>query len=218
VLDLPDGPPAILDGNGGLLVVRPTEADTAQARQALVDHQAQREAERKATRIRLAAQAEKDAAQDRAEARREEARAEADAISIRAEAKKADMLAEAEGKRAITEADNALSPAIVAMKVDLARLEAFPSIMAQMVKPVEKIDSIKIHYVGGLGGPGGGVTGGPGEKPVVNQALDSIMGMAVQMPALRKLGEELGLSMEGGLAGMAEGALGAKPVTPSAEE
>ncbi|PTX05260.1 flotillin family protein [Pararhodobacter aggregans] len=184
---------------------------------ALID--AQREAEREATRIRLAAQAERDAAQDRAEARREEARAEADAIAIRAEAKKTDMLAEAEGKRAITEADNAISPAIVAMKVDLARLEAFPSIMAQMVKPVEKIDSIKIHYVGGLGGPGGGgggAGGAPGEKPVVNQALDSIMGMAVQMPALRKLGEELGLSMEGGLAGMAEGALGARPVPPAA--
>lgn len=181
--------------------------------------EAQREAEREATRIRLAAQAEKDAAQDRAEARREEARADADAIAIRAEAKKADMLAEAEGKRAITEADNAISPAIVAMKVDLARLEAFPAIMAQMVKPVEKIDSIKIHYVGGLGAPGGGgAAGAPGEKPVVNQALDSIMGMAVQMPALRKLGEELGLSMEGGIAGMADGALAAKPVMSAAEE
>ena len=48
VLDLEDGTPAILDGNGGLLVIKPTEADTAQARQALVDHQAQRDAERKA--------------------------------------------------------------------------------------------------------------------------------------------------------------------------
>ncbi|MBK8174601.1 MAG: phosphoenolpyruvate--protein phosphotransferase [Rhodospirillales bacterium] len=48
VLDLADGTNVILDGNGGLLVIRPTEADTAQARQALVDHQAQREAERKA--------------------------------------------------------------------------------------------------------------------------------------------------------------------------
>ncbi|MBL8659302.1 MAG: phosphoenolpyruvate--protein phosphotransferase [Rhodospirillales bacterium] len=48
VLDLEDGTPAILDGNAGLLVVKPTEADIAQARQALVDHQAQREAERRA--------------------------------------------------------------------------------------------------------------------------------------------------------------------------
>jgi phosphocarrier protein FPr len=48
VLDLADGTPVILDGNSGLLVLRPSEADTAQARQALVDHQAQRDAERKA--------------------------------------------------------------------------------------------------------------------------------------------------------------------------
>lgn len=177
--------------------------------------EATREAEREATRIRLAAQAEKDAARDRAAARREEAQAEADAISIRAEAKKKDMLAEAEGKRAITEAENALSQNIVDMKVDMARIEAIPSIMAEMVKPVEKIDSIRIHQVGGLTGasPGGGA--GSGDKPVVNQALDSIMGMAVQMPALKRLGDELGLSLDTGLNGVAEGLM--KPASKAPE-
>ena len=85
------------------------------------------------------------------------------------------------------------------MKLQLARLEAMPGIVEQMVKPAEKIDSIRIHHVGGLGQGGAANDGG---KPVVNQALDSIMGMAVQMPALRKLGEELGWSMEKGLAGL----------------
>ncbi|SEG29734.1 SPFH domain / Band 7 family protein [Thalassococcus halodurans] len=195
--------------------------ETERSRIALIE--AQREAEREATRIRLAAQAEKDAAQDRADARREEAQADADAITIRAEAKKKDMLAEAEGTRAITEAENALSAQIVAMKVDLARLQAMPGILAEVVKPVEKIDTIKIHQVTGMGG---GNFGAPmsagGEKPVVNQALDSIMGMAVQMPALKKLGDELGMSMEDGLAGMVNGALGGdtpkKPVVEEAPE
>ena len=174
--------------------------------------EAAREAEREATRIRVAAEAEKAAAQDRADARREEAQADADAISIRAEAKKKDMLAEAEGKRAITEAENALSEQIVAMKIDMARIEAIPAIMEQMVKPVEKIDSIKIHQVGGLGaGTGGGNGASAGDKPVVNQALDSIMGMAVQMPALRKLGDELGLSLEDGFEGLADSALKTRP-------
>ena len=104
------------------------------------------------------------------------------------------MLAEAEGKRALVDADNALSPELVRMKVDLARIEAMPSIIAEMVKPAEKIDSIKIHQVGGVGG---GTTyssaGASGDKPVVNQALDSIMGMAVQMP-LKALGRELDLN------------------------
>lgn len=45
---------------------------------------------------------------------------------------------------------------------------------------------------------------GPGAaRPPVNQALDSIMEMAVQLPALRKLGEDLGMSLDAGLAGVA---------------
>jgi flotillin len=168
--------------------------------------EAAREAERKATELRLAAQAERDAANDRAAARREEARGEADAVTIQAEAKKQDLLAEAEGRRALAEAENALSAAIVAMRVDLARLEAMPGIVAEMVKPAEKIDSIRIHQVTGLGGgaAGGGNGAAAGDKPVVNQALDSIMGMAVQLPAMKKLGEELGLSLEDGLTGVTD--------------
>ncbi|MEM6421971.1 MAG: flotillin domain-containing protein, partial [Pseudomonadota bacterium] len=125
------------------------EAERAK-RVALIE--AEREAEREATRIRLAAVAEKDAAADRAEALREEARAEAEAITIKADAKKADKLAEAEGQRAIVDAENAISVEIADMKVQLARLAALPEIVAQMVKPAEKIDSIKIHHVTGLNG------------------------------------------------------------------
>lgn len=182
--------------------------------------EAAREAEREATKVRLEAQAHKDAAQDRADATREEAQASADALTIQAEAKKADLLAEAEGRRAITDAENALSEAIIDMKVALARLEAMPEIVAQMVKPAEKIDSIKIHQVSGLGAGGGaaGGDGSAGDKPVVNQALDSILGMAVQMPALQKLGQELGLSMENGIAAATSGGLQGKPAALEAKE
>jgi uncharacterized membrane protein YqiK len=162
--------------------------------------EAAREAERAATRVRLEAQAEKEAAADRAEARREEAQADADAITIRAEAKRKDMLAEAEGKRAITDAENALSEAMIAMKIEIQKLEMLPRLMAEAVKPAEKIDSIRIHQVTGMGGGSGGGSGA--DKPPVNQALDSLMGMAVQMPALKKLGEDLGLSMDGTIAGL----------------
>ncbi|MBN7783507.1 hypothetical protein JYP51_01165 [Ponticoccus gilvus] len=185
--------------------------------------EAAREAEREATKVRLAAAAEKDAAQDRADARREEAQADADAITIRAEAKKKDMLAEAEGTRAITDAENALSAELIAMKVALARLDAMPKILAEAVKPAEKIDSIRIHQVTGLGGgSGAGLNGSGSDKPPVNQALDSLMGMAVQMPALRKLGEDLGLSMDGTISGlMGEGdtpkAAANGPAAPEAE-
>ena len=164
--------------------------------------EASKEAEREATQIRLAATAEKDAAADRAAAKREKAQADADAIIVTSEAKKLDLWAEAEGRRALVEADNVLSSRVVDMKVNLAKLEALPAIIAEMVKPAQKIDSIKIHQVTGLTGGnfGNGIPGA--DKPVVNQALDSIMGMAVQLPALKKLGDELGLSMEDGVSGI----------------
>ena len=154
----------------------------------------------------IEATAEKDAAQDRADALREEARADADSLTIRAEAKKTDLLAEAEGRRAIVEAENAIAEEIVNMKVALARLEKLPEVVAQMVKPAEKLDSIRIHHVGGMNGmPGSNSGGGSGDgKAPVNQALDSIMGMAVQLPALKKLGEELGVSMENGVSGLTD--------------
>ena len=161
--------------------------------------EAEREAEREATKVRLMATAQKDAAEDRAAANREEAQGDADAITIRSEAKKSDMLAEAEGRRAITDAENALSDALINMKVALARLEAMPKVLAEAVKPAEKIDSIRIHHVSGLNQGGAGGTGGGDGKAPINQALDSIMGMAVQMPALKKLGDELGLSMDGNI-------------------
>lgn len=171
--------------------------------------EAEKEAERLATGVRLSAAAEKDAASDRAAAKLEEAQADADAIKVRAEAKKADMLATAEGQTAIANSENQLSAEIIAMKIRLASLEAMPAIIAEMVKPAEKIDSIKIHQVTGMGrgGEGGSATEGNGGTPV-NQALDSMLGMALQMPAMQALGKELGISLENGIAGVANGALG----------
>jgi flotillin len=75
------------------------------------------------------------------------------------------------------------------MKIDLARIEALPKVVSEMVKPAEKIDPIKIHHVSGIGhnnvlGQGG--DGTTGDKSAINQAVDSILDMAVQLPALKK--------------------------------
>jgi uncharacterized membrane protein YqiK len=147
---------------------------------------ARSEAETAADKIRIAAKADKDAAADRAQA-----------AELDADAKRKVMMAEAESRQALNEAENAQSEHIVDMKMELARLEALPKIVAEMVKPAEKIDSIKVHNISGLGNSGG--SGGDGNKPVVNQAIDSIMEMAVQLPALKKIGDELGISIEDGL-------------------
>jgi uncharacterized membrane protein YqiK len=161
--------------------------------------EARKKAESDATRMQLLAAAERAAAADHGAARRETASSEADAQTTRAAARKAELLAEAEGQRALYDAENLLDQRIVGMRVDLARLEALPGILAEMVRPAAKIESIKIHQITGLEGRRFADDSGGGQTPV-NQALDSILGMALQYPALKTLGEEISESLSSGLA------------------
>lgn len=151
------------------------------------------------------ARAEAQAAAEKAKATLATAEAKAEVNKLRLEAGRAKLGIKAESRRALNEADNLLSAEIVALKADLAKLEALPLIVAQMVKPAEKINSINIHHMSGLGVGAGSGSSGETQKPVVNQALDSVMDMAVQLPALKKLGEELGISMDKGVSGVTEG-------------
>ncbi|MFC3851987.1 flotillin family protein [Salinispirillum marinum] len=177
-----------------LVVTEKALADADRAKR-IAEVKAEQEAAVAGIRVRMAAESERIASADRAKARVAEANAEKESRALRTEASKAEMLAEAEGRAAMVAAENNINEHIVAMKLEQARLEALPKIVAEMVKPAEKIDSIKIHQITGLGQREPGPVGSA-EKPVVNQALDSILGMAVQLPALRKIGEELGLSVD----------------------
>lgn len=150
---------------------------------------AQQEAEASSTRQHIAAHAEKEAAVELAKAKLEEA-----------EARKQEMLAEAEGRRALIAAENETGERIVELKTDLARLEALPKIVAEMVKPAEKIDSIKIHQLSGLGAGQIKKPAVSGYKPAISQVFDSILEMAIQLPALKKIGEQIGINFDEGLA------------------
>jgi len=112
----------------------------------------------------------------------------------------------ATGKKALNEAENTLSDELINLRKDENKLNAIPKIVEQMVKPAEKIGSIKIHHITGGGLSRNNQINADGksstEKPAVNQALDSIMDMAVQLPALKKIGEELGVSLEDGITGV----------------
>ncbi len=139
------------------------------------------------------------------ETTREQAKAEADALALRAQAKRTSMIADAEGKAALIAAENGWSEPIIRMKLDMHRLDKLPEVLGQMMKPVEKIESIRINQISGLGvGGAGGGGGSSGERPLVNQAVDSILGMALQLPALQKLGEEIGLNLGEGIKGVGE--------------
>lgn len=177
-----------------------------------IDLHGQREAERQA-RIRLdaieaqAVAAHEKVATDKAVGEAERAKRvaalqaeEAAAARIAsARALQAELEAEAEGRRAMVQAENGMSDSLMALKTEQARLDALPKAISEMVKPAEKIESIKIHQITGLGQPLGSDGNRVGERSASNAALDAILSMAVQLPALRKLGEELGLSLDSSL-------------------
>ena len=98
--------------------------------------------------------------------------------------------AEAEGER--IKAENTRSEALMAMELEKARLDAMPKILAEMVKPAEKIRGININHVTGLGR-----TEGSGSTSPVSQTIDSILDMAVALPAMKKIGDQIGINMDG---------------------
>jgi uncharacterized membrane protein YqiK len=168
---------------------------------------AEKESQVHGLRKQHAADTEADTMVKLAGARLKTAQSDADAEKARLSAKAEEMAMKAQNARAMNEAENTMSPEVIDLARDKARLEALPKIVEQMVRPAEKIDSIKIHHItGGAlnrgGAPAGSENGG--DKPPVNQALDSIMDMALQLPALRKIGEDLGVSFEDGMSGVVD--------------
>jgi uncharacterized membrane protein YqiK len=168
---------------------------------------AEKESQVHGLRKQHAADTEADTMVKLAGARLKTAQSDADAEKARLSAMAEEMAMKAQNTRAMNEAENAMSPEVIDLARDKARLEALPKIVEQMVRPAEKIDSIKIHHItGGAlnrgGAPAGSENGG--DKPPVNQALDSIMDMALQLPALRKIGEDLGVSFEDGMTGVVD--------------
>jgi flotillin len=177
------------------------------------------ERERQIALIRAADQADVDNTRVRSETGTllAMAQAEAKAMIDRAKAEKDQLIAKAEGTAALVKAENSQSPDLIRMKLDMARIDALPEIVARMVKPAEKIESIRINNVTGFGaggpyGPGKG-DGDGRERTAINQVVDGVLSMALQLPAVKKLGEEVGLNIGEGLKGLSDSLSG-----PPAEE
>jgi flotillin len=127
--------------------------------------------------------------------------AQAQATHDRAEADRDRLLAEATGSAAIIAAQNTHSPEVIAMKLEEARLRTLPQVVERMMKPAEKIESIRINQMTGFGGANGATAEG-GDKSSVNQVVDSVLSMALQLPAVQKLGEEVGMNIGDGVRGI----------------
>jgi uncharacterized membrane protein YqiK len=171
------------------------ETEVAERKKQIEIIAAQQEAEREGIRLRLSAEAERIAATDRAEARRLDAEGEAEAEKIRALAAKLRYEIEAEGSRQMNEAQNILTPESRASSMRLRLIDKLEGIIRESVRPLEKIEGIKILQVEGLGG-GMPAAGGNGEgrgtfsDSIVNSALR----YRAQAPLIDTLLKEIGIT------------------------
>ncbi|TAG02196.1 MAG: flotillin family protein [Betaproteobacteria bacterium] len=200
------------------------EVEMAERKKAIELIGAAQVAERDALRLTSAAQAEKQASADRGASIRAQAEADADADKIKSLAMRVRAEIEAEGLRLMNEAHNMLTPEARTSALRMRLVEKAEAIIRESVKPLERIDGIKIMHIDGLGGSSGGgegMNGGNFADGVVNSALR----FRAQAPLVDQLLREIGL--EGGdiqrLVGGASGANVALPPaaaqsTPAAKE
>jgi uncharacterized membrane protein YqiK len=121
---------------------------------------------------------------------------------------------EAEAQRWMNEAQNVLSPEARTSALRMRLVEKAEGIIRESVRPMERIEGIKILHVDGLGGGGG--SGGDGSSSgggFADGVVNSALRFRAQAPLVDQLLREIGL--EGGdiqrLAGSASGANVALP-------
>jgi len=173
------------------------EVEMAERKKAIELIASQQAAEREAIRLTSAARAEKEASADRGAAIRAQAEADAEAEKIRSMAMRVRAEIEAEAARMMNDAHNMLSPEARASALRMKLVEKAEAIIRESVRPMERIEGIKILHVDGLGGGsnGGGGDGGHGgsfSDGLVNSALR----YRAQAPLVDQLLREIGI--EGG--------------------
>jgi uncharacterized membrane protein YqiK len=171
---------------------------------------AAQEVEKEAIRVQRMAEAEKQAAADRADARRRAAEGESEAEKIRALAAKIRYEIDAVGTRQMNEAQNILTPEARQSAFRMRLVDKVDSIIRESVKPMEKIENIRILQVDGLGGGGGNGSGGEGAG-IADNVVNSALRYRAQAPIVDALLKEIGIA--GGDITKIAPALGQSPVT-----
>jgi uncharacterized membrane protein YqiK len=175
---------------------------------------ARQEAERDALRLTVAAQAERSASEDRGAAVRAEAEAEADADRVRAMALRIRHEVEAEGTRLMNEAQNTLTSEARLSAMRMRLIDKIEGIVRESVRPMERIEGIKILQVDGLGGGSRRGEGFDGGGNIADNLVNSALRYRAQAPLVDQLLREIGI--DGGDVGkLARGMLERSP--PSAQ-
>jgi uncharacterized membrane protein YqiK len=193
------------------------EVEMAERKKAIELIGAAQVAEHEALVLTSAAAAERLASADRGAATVAQATADADADKIRSLAVRVRAEIEAEALRWMNEAHNMLTPEARSSALRLRLVDKAEAIIRESVRPMERIEGIKILHVDGLGG-GGGHSNGVGDghgggfaDGVVNSALR----FRAQAPLVDQLLKEIGI--EGGdLGRLTAGVTGTAPALPPA--
>ena len=150
--------------------------------------------EQEGLRLVKRAEAEKEAAESSGEAQRIAAQAKADADNIAAEVAKIRYAIDAMGNTALNEADNVLTPEARASRLRQKLLDKVEGIVRESVKPMERIEGIKILHVDGINGQNS-----EGGRNVTDEVIDSALRYRVQAPMIDNLMKDIGI--EGGSLG-----------------
>lgn len=146
---------------------------------------AEQEAQQQAIGVRISAEAEKDAAENQAQA-----------VKIKAAAQQVHYEVEAKGIEMRNTALNTLAAEQIAMQVKMKLLESLPEIIEATVKPMEKIDGIKIIQVDGLNRApaSAGTANGGGGGNLAEQAVSAALAYRAQQPILDAVLKEIGMA------------------------
>ena len=139
------------------------------------------------------AEAEMKAAKSLAEAQKIAALAQAEAEKVAALAASERYRVDAEGHRALNESENALSEDARQARIREKLLERLEGIVRESVRPMEKIEGIKILHVDGMNGHDGN------RKNVIRRGDRFRPSLPVQAPMIDNLMKEIGI--EGGSMG-----------------
>lgn len=179
---------ALAAAEEGIVTVRAEESANRAKIVELID--AATRAERETVRVIAAAKAEREAAEQRAEAEI----AEAKAAEVR-------YSTDAAGNRLLNESENMRSESARRSAIYEHLVRTLPNIIRETVKPMEKIESIKILQVDGLPGlnsPSETAGGGGGSAgSISDRVVNSAMKYRTQVAFVDGLLKDLGLPMDG---------------------
>jgi uncharacterized membrane protein YqiK len=147
-------------------------------------------AEEKVSTARETEVAERLAAVDRLLAEKD-----ADMAKVAAEAERVTAAVAAEAQRLRNEAENLLTADARAGRLRDKMLDRLEGIVRESVRPMEKIEGIKILHVDGLNGHGGNGAGG-GRSPT-DEVIESALRYRAQAPLIDAMMQEVGIENAG---------------------